>query len=151
MRRPLLITVAVLLLGVIAALCWPSPGYSRSKVDSRLTALREPFRSVVIDYYLDGGSVGIRIADHDGQVREYALPVSDTNPRRYDKVFIGAMHLRDQGKAPTEMKNCADTKNMLIQIVSRYSPRDSNKLAALCALRGLPRDYAAVWLPSLFQ
>jgi hypothetical protein len=84
--------VGILGLAAIVALGWPSPGYSRSRVDPSLTTLREPFRSVVAAYYLDGGSVGIRITDRDGQVREYALPVFETKRRRYDSGRTGSTH-----------------------------------------------------------
>jgi hypothetical protein len=151
MRRMSLITATSFVWGLIAVLFWPGPAYSRSRVDPGLLELREPFRSVETDYYLDGGSVGVRITDHDGRIREFALPVSASGPRRYERVFIGAMSLSKRGQSPMEISTPEDTKNLLIEIVGQHSPPDVNTRAALCALRGLPRDYAAIWLPGLFK
>lgn len=149
MRRSLQAILAIVV-GGAAFLLWPWPPYSRSKVDPSLRALATPYRSVVTEYYLDGGSVGIRITDHNGTVVEFALPVSAGKSKGYERVLVGAMHSSDVGKSAVPAEPGRDTKNMLIQIVERYSSGDIDSMAALIALRGAPRDYLRVYLNSWF-
>lgn len=151
-RQPGKGVVIGLLLGVLLAwFLWPLPSYERAKVHASLQALAQPYRAVVTEYYMDGGSVGIQITDRNGRVMEYALPVSEDNPRRYEQVFFGAMWIKDRSKSPVEVKDPTETKKMLIRIIDRYSPRDANTGAALCALRGLPRDYASALAYAFLQ
>lgn len=150
MRRALQVVLAITV-GGLALLFWPWPPYSRSKVDPSLQALVTPYRSVVTEYYLDGGSVGIRITDRNGTAMEFALPVSAGKSRRYERVLVGVMHARDVGKSPVPAENGRDTKNMLIRVVERYSSGDVDSMAALLALRGAPRDYVRVYFNSWFR
>lgn len=146
------VVVIGLSLGILFAwFFWPSPAYERAKVHASLQALAQPYRAVVTEYYMDGGSVGIQITDRNGRVMEYALPVSEDNPRRYEQVFFGAMWIKDRSKSPVEVKDPTETKKMLIRIIDRYSPRDANTGVALCALRGLPRDYASALAYAFLQ
>jgi hypothetical protein len=95
---------------------------------------------------MDGGSVGIRITDREGQVLECALPASGV-PQRYDRVFLGTMWIHERkAVTPVEVQTPAETKKMLIRIIDKYSPRDVNTKCALFALRGLPRDYVIPWM-----
>lgn len=149
MRRSLQVILAIVV-GGLALLFWPWPPYRQSQVDPRLRALVTPYRSVVTEYYLDGGSVGIRITDRNGTVVEFALPVTAGESQRYERVLVGAMHSRDAGTSPVPLEHGRDTKNMLIRIVERYSSGDIDSLAALIALRGVPRDYLRVYLKSWF-
>ena len=150
MRRALQVGLAMAF-GGLALLFWPWPPYSRSKVDPALQALVTPYRSVVTEYYLDGGSVGIRITDRNGTSVEFALPVTAGKSQKYERVLVGAMHSRDGGKSAVPVEHGSDTKNMLIQIVERYSSSDIDGMAALLALRGAPRDYLRVYFNSWFR
>jgi hypothetical protein len=148
--KPFLVSALLVLCG-IAWLFRPWPPYDNEKVHSSLRALHEPFRSVVTEYYLDGGSVGVRITDRDGQVLECALPVEPSGPPRYERVFIGAMWINEKGKSPIEVVEPAETRKMLIRVIDKYSPKDMNSCAALMNLRGLLRDLARPFLNALLQ
>jgi hypothetical protein len=135
----LLITTLVLL--VCAWFFWPSPSFDRALVHPKLRSLKEPYRSVVTKYYLDGGSVGIRITDHDGQVLEFALPASGI-PQRYDRVFMGGMYFNPRTtNTLVEVQNPVETKKMLIRTIEKYSAHGPDTDGALIYLRGLPRDH----------
>jgi hypothetical protein len=145
------LTLIIILSGtlILLGLGWffrASPSYDRTLVHPKLLALAEPYRSVVTEYYLDGGSVGLRITDREGHVLECAMPASGV-PQRYDRVFLGGMWAMQPTRTHlVEVQTPEETKKMLIQIIDKYSPRDANTDAALIALRGFPRDYVVPWL-----
>ncbi|RIK75194.1 MAG: hypothetical protein DCC68_21635 [Planctomycetota bacterium] len=75
--------VVVLAAGIVAWF-WPNAGYDPDRVHPVLRELREPFREVQAGYYLDGGSVSVRVVDATG--------------REVNVVFKVEWHDRDDGR-----------------------------------------------------
>ena len=118
-----------------------SPDYDISRVDARLRALQQPYRSVTTVYYLDGGSIGIAIVDRDGRREAFALPcddLSDTNS--YNKVFVGAAHANWAGA--TRIAEPEHTKRMLVCVLRDYPNRTPWDDYCLMQLRRRPVDFA---------
>jgi hypothetical protein len=137
----------VLLLALVAIVLFlrARPEYDIDRVDERLLALRQPYRSVVTAYYLDGGSIGIGIVDRDGCSEAFALPCDD-DPRRsqflqqYSKVFVGAAHTSH--REAREIVDPEPTKRMLICILRDYPKRTPWDDYCLMQLRRHPVDFA---------
>jgi len=120
----------------------PCSSYDKSIIDERLTSLEEPFKSVGAGYYMDGGSVGIEIVDKNDTTLKIALPVIDFGDNRsYEEIFFGACHHNNLEDGSIEVKNPAETKLMLQDILHRYSNNDQRIDIALCAIRGRAVDY----------
>lgn len=117
----------------------PSPNYDITHVEPRLKALQQPYQSVKFGYYMDGGSIGIEIVDHNGRREQFAIPshLGDTN--RYTKVFVGAMY--DHKPNAVEITEPEHTKRMLIHILASM-PRTPWDDYYLMALRHRPVDFA---------
>jgi len=117
----------------------PAPGYDIQRVDSKLRALQRPYQSVKTEYYMDGGSIGIKIIDRDGRMEQFAIPSHLGAPDRYTKVFVGAMHDRTQGAV--EIIKPEHTKRMLICILQNYPNRTAWDNFTLMVLRRRPVDF----------
>lgn len=116
-----------------------APRYDIQRVDPRLRALHQPYRSVKTAYYTDGGSVGIEIVDRDGRSEQFAIPSHLGETNRYTRVFVGAMH--DRGPSAAEILEPEDTKRMLICVLQDYPNRTAWDDYALMVLQRRPVDY----------
>ncbi len=135
-----------ILLIIIISILWiirPCSSYDKSKIDERLTSLEEPFKSVGTGYYMDGGSVAIVIVDKNDTVLKIALPVFDFDPT-YEQIYFGAYLIRDLEEGCVEVKNPAETKLMLQDILHRYSNTNPQLCVALSAIRGRVIDYIMI-------
>ena len=146
LRSKVLSVVVAILAGVGVWCFWPRGVYSRPRVHPSIRNLQEPYQSVSTDFYLDGGSVGIRIVDRDNRIVELALPVffDSPQPPRYDRLFVGSFAHR--GTGDLEVLNPQDTKWMLADIVDRYVPSGIQHDAAVIALRGAPKEYVGAYI-----
>src|SRR5689334_20903482 len=115
MRKKLMIGAAILALPLIIVFWWPSAGYDPNRVHSSLRELKTPYQSVDTSFFLDGGSIGISIADRDSNRLELALPVSAGAPNCYPRLFIGAVHTNKA--VTTEVQFSEDTRRMLISLI----------------------------------
>jgi hypothetical protein len=134
--------IIVLSVSIMGLLWRTPPGFEHhlKMADPSLRALKLPYRSIVVAYYLDGGSVGVRITDAVGVSREFALPVSDGEANRYKDVFVGSMHLDTKDPAGVRLSKTKESKRALIDIIE-MGPHDVNRMLALLYLRGGSRDY----------
>jgi len=140
MRKKVIIICCLIAVAVLAFWFFrPASSYDIQRVDSRLRALQQPYRSVKTGYYMDGGSIGIEIVDRDGRMEQFAIPshLGDTN--RYTKVFVGAMHDRKPGAV--EIIEPEHTKRMLVCILQDYPNRTAWDDFALTALGRRPVDF----------
>ena len=135
--RKLFIVGGGLVLLVIVVMLWPTSAYDINRVHPKLRELSAPIRSVQTGYFLDGGSIGLRIIDGSGQVLELALPISEDHT--YDRLFIGALHMRWTNAAEVEFTQ--DTRRMLVALIERHDASGEG-LFALTHIRGAYRDYA---------
>lgn len=135
-----------ILFAIIISILWiirPCTSYDKSIIDKKLTSLEEPFKSVGSSYYLDGGSVGIEIIDNNNIVLKIALPVIDFE-RSYEQIYFGTCHIGSSDEGIAEVKNSAETKLMLQDILHRYSKGNPQLVLGLCALRGRVIDYIKI-------
>ena len=144
MRKYLAIAACVFVMAVTGVLCWPTGNYDITKVHPKLSSLSMPCRYVASYYYLDGGSLGIRIVDGNDRVVEMTLPVSSDGIEKYPRLFLGATYIDKPGAVEVDFTE--DTRRMLCEILE--NSRDCG--VALIALRGLPKDYAhLIWRNAL--
>lgn len=121
-----------------------------SRVHPSVRELERPYQSVWTDFYLDGGSIGIRIVDRNSRTVELVFPVSIDSPRplRYGRLFVGSVSPDDTNKL--EVAHPEDTKRMLVEIVERYAPANQSRDVTLIELRGAPKDYVRAFVRRVF-
>lgn len=122
----------------------PSPRFNEENLAAELLAVKEPLSEVRINYYLDGGSFEIDLVGCDGSEVKCELPVSDSSPASWDRVWITS-----GGSRAKELSFPLDNKAYLIRLIERHAPRGEDKINALVRLRGIERDYVSAWLYSL--
>ena len=131
---------------VVAVVCvwffWPLPGYKIERVHPRLRVLKTPYQSVTTAYYMDGGSIGIKIVDRDGVMEQFAIPAHLGEPDRHTRVYVGVMYDRKPGAI--EIENPMDTKRMLVSILAANPNRTPNDDFVLALLGCRPMDFAHV-------
>ena len=138
--RITLVCVGCIALVLVGWCLWTIPRYDLSAVEPRLIRLTTPYQRVECSYFMDGGSVGIEILDHNGQQEQFALPAHMGEPNPYSKVFVGAMYDRRPGA--TLVHDSLATKQMLIQVLIDSRNLNPDADFSLAVLRGSPADYA---------
>ncbi len=87
-RLPILFVLLALMLPLLAG----TPEQKNDSIDPHLTVLKEPYQKVETEYYLDGGSIGIKITDKDGRQEMFAMPVHRKEGRlTYPELYVGTM------------------------------------------------------------
>ena len=131
--------------GVTCALflMWVFRPYARpdaSLVDPSLDGLREPFKEVLIAYYLDGGSYGIRLVDQAGKTLDLCVPAPlGEEGDQYQRVFVGALHYTEEGSR--EVTKPHHTKLRLADILRSHPGLDRDRDVALASISGRWRDF----------
>ena len=129
---------------LLAASCWfvrPHRRPEQALVEPRLTSLREPFQSCAVNYYMDGGSIGIDIVDAAGRKEQFAIACHLGSSERYERVFVGALHDALPGVA-----NSTATKQALILVLAEHRNGDPYIDVALAELANRPLDWARCWV-----
>ena len=140
MRSKIIIACGVSIAILVAIWFGSSPAPDRRRVDPALLSLVPPFTTFATLYYMDGGSIGVRLVDSRGQAQSFALPVD--NDHTYPRLFVGATHTNNSGAV--EIPFGIDTRRMPISwIEANRTSNDSSDLALL-HLRGSSRDYARI-------
>ena len=122
------------------------PSYDVNNVDPSLRALERPYQSVIVEYYLDGGSIGLFVSDKAGKSASFGLRVTRENDKDvYKTLFIGDP--RKTNNPGTRVSLNSDTKNFIIEIMDRYGRLDMNKKAALMKIRGNLKDWLRIYFP----
>jgi hypothetical protein len=141
------VTFSLILLALLfTALFYYFQSYTEEEVHPRLLALKKPYQTVSCEYFMDGGSVGINIVDHDGKIEQFAIPAHLGESNRYTKVFVGAIH--DSVPGAFEIENPKPTKLMLIRILATDPNRSQADDHCLAVLRKSPFDYLRVFINS---
>jgi hypothetical protein len=141
-RKIIAATIACAVLAFILIVWWPFPQYDIDKVHPLLKDLKEPYRKVESDVYLDGGSVHLAIEDAEGNILNAVIQVEwiDNNTaRRWEKVNIILNPSMPQEKI--EVRNPRDSKNWIIRTIDRYARNNKGKVNALIYSRGAPKDF----------
>ena len=144
-RRQIVGYIFCLAIGGIGAFRLTSPRWSLNDVHPAVSSLKRPYRQVITEYYLDGGSIGILIVDATGATNTFAFPVTPTGQQVYKIFCPGTMWLTRTNILPL-IKLDEPTRWYFGRLMDESS-RDINRSAALVAFRGAPMDYARVVLP----
>lgn len=136
------IKIAVAVVGVVCLglLLLLPKNYDRSQVLPAVRDLPRPFQKVVVEWYLDGGSIGLEITDAAGRTTWFALPV-DSGPgksRQYPRLFVGARSAKHSNAV--EVAFSPETRRYLGEILQEDASGPYRDVA-LIALRGSFRDY----------
>jgi hypothetical protein len=148
-RKKLAILALVTLVVVAILLLRPLPSYEMAHVHPSIRGLQQPFRSVTVEWYLDGGSIGMDITDRDGKLLQLAIPVDEKGRRNFHRLFVGAKHSLTDGAVEIEFTQ--DTRLFLYDAVSYFAKPDTERDVALIALQGLTRDYVKFFLKALLS
>lgn len=129
--------VACVALSLLVVWFWPDSPIDMTKVHPELRDLKLPLRKAAIEYYLDGGSIGVRLEDASGKVLAYAIPC-DSPAGKYKELRVGAMYV---GKAETQpVESPQESMRYLQRLADDNAPLNVNKVAALFGWRAAPRD-----------
>lgn len=153
LRRCAYVLAVVVLAAGIVAWFWPNAGYDPDRVHPVLRELREPFREVQAGYYLDGGSVSVRVVDATGREVNVVFKVEwhDRDDGRllisYEKMFLGDINDPNRVEVPFTQ----DSMNRALEIVDEfpigYTREGFERVNTLGAYRHYPRDFMRlVWL-----
>lgn len=134
LRRKFLCAATVLILAAAIWFVWPRGYYRLSRVHTSLRQLQTPYRTVWTSFYLDGGSVAIRIVDRDGRSVEFLSPVFIDSPRppRYERLFYGSISLSSTNLV--EIPQPKDTERMLADM-SALGPSEIPSLSDFAVRR----------------
>jgi hypothetical protein len=135
--------IAIASVAILVLLVWCSSSDNLSRVHPSVGSLREPFKRVNVDYYLDGGSVGIDITDRDGVRIQLAIPIDDGpgDTRTYHRLYVGTLYYKQTNA--TELPFTKDTKRFLVNVIRRYGT-GPDRDCSLIAL-GSPGDRIGVY------
>jgi hypothetical protein len=116
---------SLLALSLIAALplLADTPEQKNDRIDPHLAVLKEPYQKVETEYYLDGGSIGIKITDRDGRQEMFAMPVHRKEGRlTYPELYVGTMWTSEVKPYPKAVvvPDPEATIKRLVEIKSRY-------------------------------
>jgi hypothetical protein len=129
---------------ILAIVFGPPRRVSIDRVHPAFRSIKSPFRAVVADYYLDGGSLGIRIIGNDGATNDFALPVNSSRDEpRYGTLFVGTLYqplTNRDGGFPLDLAS----KQWLSRVVEEEAPRDGSRAIVLFSLRGSPKDHLRI-------
>lgn len=125
----------------LIALIWiyrPYPGFDSTKVIPEIATLEKPFKTVVLQYWMDGGSVGITIVDVDGKELKACIPEPD-----HQRLYIGATHHWEKNTAK-EIANPKDSISQLLTLIRTHDTFTHSNDLYLAAASGRVRDYFRV-------
>ena len=89
MKRKWIFAGSLVTVLIAVVMLWPQP-YEWSRVHPSLQRLQQPYRTVEVSCYLDGGSLGVLLIDRVGERLELAIP---NFSGKCERLFTGALHL----------------------------------------------------------
>lgn len=146
-RRWVHLGIAALIGGLAIVWSCRDERYEIANVEPEIAGLRRPFGRVTAGYFLDGGSIGMEIADAEGKKLRLALPVGgEGRKQEYSRLVIGVEHVAELSKtnAPSvrDIELNEDTRRFLTVVLRREARSDVDRDAALMALGGRVKDSA---------
>jgi hypothetical protein len=150
MARKLAFCTVVTLVAAATWLLWPRGSYDISKVHASLRQLQTPYRSVWTSFYLDGGTIAIRIVDRDGRKAEFLAPVFNSpRPPRYDHLFVGGLSVNSTNLI--RIQDPEHTKQMLVEIIDSHVAAGPERNAVTIGFRGAPTDYLRAYISCVLR
>ena len=146
MLKKILITLGaagLALAGIMAYTLREPCQYDPAQVAPSLQALVEPFQKVSVDYYMDGGSIGVAIKDRDGKSGEFLLTAPPA-PHHYQNVLSGVHYPKQPGGTAIDRPD--QTRRRLLAIIVDYGDGGPDADMAILALRGHPWDRLKTWI-----
>jgi len=146
---PKIIQRCLITFGVISALAllWIFRPYATPDPDAvskHLSELQEPFQSVDTAYFLDGGSVGIRVVDAQGERADFCLRAAmGDGDRKYERLYFGALHYTDEPSA--EILQPSETILRLLEVVRAADGEDRERDFAVASASGRWRDFSKIF------
>lgn len=156
--------VSIILFVLVIVLCVVFMSRERidlERVHPEIASLKEPLRSLTVDYYLDGGSIGISLTDRNGTNLMVAIPAGE-GPHEYLGVYLGTNVIdlaTRKLSAPTNLPGVIridpskDTELYLQRMLFRNRNLDSTGMTelALAHWRNEPKDkialaWKALWI-----
>ena len=101
-------------------------------------------------YYLDGGSIGLKVIDATGVTNLFALPVSYVGDERYYHHFAAGTLWMSRTNQQSLIPLDKSTKQYVCYLIESKSVQNAESVLSLLYLRGAPRDYLSYfkeWLP----
>ena len=135
-----LVTLGVIVLVLLIWIFRPYSSPDSSSVSKYLSELEEPFQRVDAAYYLDGGSVDIRIVDARGRETDFCLRAAlGDGERRYERLYYGALHYTEEPSS--EIPQPSDTILRLLEIVRAAEGVSRDCDVAVASASGRWRDF----------
>jgi len=123
-KRKILFILFSLFILFLAWLFRPYQKANPDKVDSALKDLTHPYKSIETYFYMDGGSIGIKIIGKNHQVFEACFYSTDKTiipgKNKYDGLSIGSLHYSEEKAV---FCDSIDTKLKLMEILREKSSR----------------------------
>ncbi len=116
---------------------WPESSIDLAKVHPELRALQFPLRKVEIGFYLDGGSIGMRLEDAAGKTLAFNRPY-DSFAGKHRELRIGSME--PSNERSTVVPSPKETARYLQRLADDHAPLNADKVVALLSWRTAPRD-----------
>jgi hypothetical protein len=139
-KKRILLVVTVATICVATMLILPIPRLSAAGTHPSVQKLKRPFKQVDVEYYLDGGSIGIRVVDAVGVTNLFALPVMPDGKAVYERLVPGTMSVTRTNSLPSFSLDTR-TRAYLCRVIEMEKPRSTDGIIGLIRLRGAPRDY----------
>lgn len=148
-RKTNLIIAVVAFLLLSLAFVFPVSKPDLASVHPFFRTLQEPIRVTAVRFYLDGGSIELKMVDATGSTNIFALPVSSTPETDRYSYFVcssvKAARTNNQERTPLDAK----TRAYISYLIEHRAPRGSDANIVLTSLRGAPRDYASLMIEIL--
>lgn len=143
MIRRYLITLGVLLALALLWIFRPYASPDPYAVSKHLSELQEPFQRVDTAYFMEGGSLGIRIVDARGQEAAFCLRAAmGDGDRRYERLYYGALHYTDDQSS--EISQPPHTILRLLEIVRAAEGVSRDRDVAVASISGRWRDFSKI-------
>lgn len=135
-RNALKLVVGIALVAFVIWV-WPERSIDMAKVHPELRALQFPLRKVDVGFYLDGGSIGMKLEDASGKTLAFNLPC-DSPAGRHRELRIGSME--PSNDRSTLVQSPKETMRHLQRLADDHAPLNADKVLALLEWRTAPRD-----------
>ena len=144
MFRRVILVMGVFFLVVLTWIFRPYSSPNSEDVYLKLSELEEPFQTIERAYYLDGGSVGVRIVDSRGEEAIFSLRAElEGRERLYRRLYSGALHHTDA--SATEIPFSSDTVARLLEILRDSKEIEHDRDIAIASVSGRWRDYSRIF------
>lgn len=142
----LLISFALFLTFTIAWIFRPYTKANPELIDASLKSLTQPYKNIETFFYLDGGSIGVKITGKNNQVFEACFYSTDKTiqpgKNKYNGLSIGSLHYSEEKAV---FCDSIDTKLKLMEILREKSSRKLYDDACIARVSERWSDYINIF------